>query len=482
MRVTSVRTVSASTAEAVIVGMHAGLEPAAGTLPVMRELGERLDAAFATAGFTGKAGEVVTFPRVTGSGPGTVVFVGLGDEVDHERLRQAAARGRLAVSRLATLATTLGRVGIDGAVGAVVEGMALADYRFESYKSGRQARAETTLELLAPPAGWKAAAGAALVVAEAVALARDLVNEPSAFKAPLVLAERMAAAAGAAGVAAEVWEGERLAEETLTGIRAVGAGSHRPPCLLRLEHRPAGATRTLALVGKGITFDSGGLSLKPPEGMETMKSDMAGAAAVAAAMTAIARLGIRVNVVGFAALAENVPGGGAQRPGDVLRMRNGKTIEVLNTDAEGRLVLADALVLAAEAQPDLVVDAATLTGACAVALGPKIAGLFGTDREVVEQVAAAAESAGERVWPLPLPEDYRTLIDSDVADMKNTGGRLGGAVTAALFLREFVGDVPWAHLDIAGPAFGDTAEHYVPKGATGFGVRTFIELAVSLAD
>jgi len=481
MHVTSIRSVAQASAESVVVGMHAGLEPATGTAAVLRDVGERVPEAFAAAGFTGKAGEVVVLRRTVGVGPATVVVVGLGEELDLEGLRRAAARGRGAVPRTATVATTLARAGLDGAVGAVVEGMALADYRFDSYKSRSEPRGELSLELIAPPAGWKTAAREALVVAEAVSVARDLVNEPSVFKAPLVLAERMAAVAGAAGVAAEIWEGERLAEETLTGIRAVGAGSHRPPCLLRLEHRPPGATRTLALVGKGITFDSGGLSLKSPEGMEKMKSDMAGAAAVVAATAAIARLGLPVAVVAFAALAENVPGGGAQRPGDVLRMRNGKTIEVLNTDAEGRLVLADALVLAAEAEPDLVVDAATLTGACAVALGPKIAGLFGSDRDVVERVAAAAESAGERVWPLPLPDDYRPMIDSDAADMKNTGGRLGGAITAALLLREFVGDVPWAHLDIAGPAFVDTAEHYIPKGATGFGVRTFVELAASLA-
>jgi leucyl aminopeptidase len=279
----------------------------------------------------------------------------------------------------------------------------------------------------------------------------------------------------------EVWDTGRLEAERMGGVLGVGAGSHRPPCLVVLAHRPPGATATLALVGKGIVFDSGGLSLKPADMMEAMKTDMAGAAAVAAASVAVARLGVAVNLHAYLPLAENLPGGGAQRPGDVLRTRNGKTIEVLNTDAEGRLILADALALAAESAPDLIVDLATLTGACRVGLGDKIAGLFGT-RGAPERVSAAAAAAGERVWALPLPDDYRPLIDSDVADMKNsTGSRYGGAITAALLLAEFVGEVPWAHLDIAGPARADKAEHYITKGATGFGVRTLVELAVQSA-
>ncbi|MBI5156516.1 MAG: leucyl aminopeptidase, partial [Acidimicrobiia bacterium] len=232
----------------------------------------------------------------------------------------------------------------------------------------------------------------------------------------------------------------------------------------------------LAVVGKGIVFDSGGLSLKPADSMETMKTDMSGAAAVFASMQAIAALRLPVRVLGIAPLTENMPGGSALRPGDVLEIRNGKTIEVLNTDAEGRLVLADGLSLAAEQRPDLIVDIATLTGAISIALGEKIAGLFGTE-SAVNRVAEAAEAAGERVWRMPLPADYRKNIDSDVADMKNTGPRYGGAINAALLLKEFVGDIPWAHLDIAGPARAAEAEHYVPKGGTGFGVRTLVELA-----
>jgi leucyl aminopeptidase len=246
--------------------------------------------------------------------------------------------------------------------------------------------------------------------------------------------------------------------------------------MIQLVYDPPGAQGTLALVGKGITFDSGGLSIKTAEGMETMKTDKSGAAAVLAAMSALPSLAPAVKVVAFIPATENMPGGAATKPGDVLKIRNGKTVEVLNTDAEGRLVLADGLSLAAEAGVDAIVDLATLTGACVVALGRKVAGLMGNHDGWVAQVQAAADRAGEPVWPLPLPDDYRKLIDSDVADVKNiSGGRYGGALTAGLFLKEFVGGIPWAHLDIAGPARSEDDEGYNQKGGTGFGVRTVIE-------
>ena len=242
-----------------------------------------------------------------------------------------------------------------------------------------------------------------------------------------------------------------------------------------------GEASHLALVGKGIVFDSGGLSIKTSEGMQTMKSDMAGAAAVAAAAVAIGRLGLGVQVSVFVPLTDNMPGGSATKPGDVLTARNGKTIEVLNTDAEGRLVLADALSLAAEQEPDLIVDVATLTGAAKVALGLQIAAVFASSEEVSNSIGAAADRSDERVWPMPLPEDYRKLLSSGVADMKNTGGRYGGAITAALFLSEFVDDHPWAHLDIAGPAWSAEDRDTGPQGGTGFGVRTLVALAEGMS-
>lgn len=438
-----------------------------------------LDAHLESRRFTGKPGQAVVVPTAGAIRFDNLVVVGLGDLVDHEGLRQASAEAAKAAPAVDRLVTTLHHVDVEGAVRAVVEGHLLGGYRFDVHKSSSDVPPVPDLEMPGPlPDGWQEQVDVAEAVAGAVVLARDLVNEPPAGKGPADLADRVAGLAAEAGLEVEIWEEGRLADEGMGGILGVGQGSHRPPRLLRLGHHPAAATGRLALVGKGITFDSGGLSIKTAEYMMSMKTDMAGAAAVVAATLAIARLGIPVDVTAYAPLAENMPGGGAQRPGDVLRCRNGKTIEVLNTDAEGRLVLADALALAAESEPDLIVDAATLTGACHVALGDKIAGLFTNVDAAGERVLAAADRAGERIWPLPLPRDYRENIDSDVADMKNTGSnRYGGAINAAMLLAEFVGESPWVHLDIAGPAWFTKAEHYIPKGGTGFGVRTLVELA-----
>jgi leucyl aminopeptidase len=321
-------------------------------------------------------------------------------------------------------------------------------------------------------------------VAEAVCFARDLVNEPPSTMSPALLAaavqERLA---GGSGVTVEVWDEDRIVAERLGGLLGVARGSAEPPRLIRAVYEPAdpvqvdGKVPHVVLVGKGITFDSGGLSLKTPEGMTTMKTDMSGAAAVMAAVSACADLGVRLRVTAIAPVTENMPGGRATKPGDVLTIRNGRTIEVLNTDAEGRLVLADGLSLAAESAPDAIVDLATLTGACVVALGRSIAGLFGNDDALVARVGAASERAGEPTWPLPLPAQYRGDIDSEVADMKNVGkSGQAGAIAAAMLLERFVGDVPWAHLDIAGPARSDDDDGILTKGGTGFGVRTLLEL------
>jgi leucyl aminopeptidase len=280
----------------------------------------------------------------------------------------------------------------------------------------------------------------------------------------------------------EVFDEAAIAEAGFGGLMAVAAGAANPARMVVFRYEPADPVAYLAFVGKGIVFDSGGLSLKPPKAMETMKTDMSGAAAVFGAVKAIATLGLPVRVLGITPLTENMPGGSAQRPGDVMRAYGGKTIEVLNTDAEGRLVLADALALAAEAEPDLVVDVATLTGACQIALGLKIAGLWGNDEAAVEQVEAAARFAGEKVWEMPLETEYRSMIDSDIADMTNTAERPAGAITAALLLSEFVSDQPWVHLDIAGPARSAKDEYYLTKGGSGFGVRTLVALARQAAQ
>ncbi len=446
-----------------------GLVPGPGADEVVAQHASHLEA----IEFTAKNGQTVLLPD-------GVLLVGLGDDLDLEGLRQAAGAVASAAPAGRVVATTLHQVDLDGSVGAVTEGFLLGSYRYDQYRS-KKTEPAPALVLLEPVAeSWNADVARARVVAEAVCFARDLVNLPAREKGPRQLADLILAEAQRHGVTVEVFDETWLAQEGMEGILGVGAGSHRPPCLVRIETGPVDGKR-LALVGKGICFDSGGLSLKPADMMENMKSDMAGAAAVAAVAIAAGRLQIPVSVVALAPLAENLPGGSATRPGDVLTIRNGKTIEVLNTDAEGRLVLADALSLAAEQTPDLIVDVATLTGAARVALGDKIAGLFGNSDQAIDSVSAAARRAGERVWPMPLPADYRPLIDSEVADMKNTGGRYGGAISAALLLSEFVGEVPWVHLDIAGPGRSDKAENYVKKGGTGFGVRTLIELAEALA-
>ena len=276
----------------------------------------------------------------------------------------------------------------------------------------------------------------------------------------------------------KVLSGAQLEAEALGGVLGVGQGSANPPRFVKATYSPARPQGSLALVGKGVVFDSGGLSLKTSSGMETMKTDMSGAAAVLAAMSVLAAVGVKAKVTAYVPMVENMPSGTAIRPGDVLKIRNGKTVEVLNTDAEGRLILADALSLASEDEPDAIIDLATLTGACMVALGDKIAGLMGNDDGWNDQVRDAADATGESVWPLPLPKEYRKLLESEVADLRNisTGG-YGGALTAGLFLQEFVDGAPWVHLDIAGPARAGGDDGYVLKGGTGFGVRTLVALA-----
>jgi leucyl aminopeptidase len=282
-------------------------------------------------------------------------------------------------------------------------------------------------------------------------------------------------------VKVSVWDVPKLTKEGMGGILGVGQGSANPPRLIALEYAPKNATQHLAFVGKGITFDSGGLSLKPAKAMETMKCDMGGAAAVLAATKAIASLGLPVRISAYLACAENMPSGTAQRPGDVLTIRDGTTVEVVNTDAEGRLVMADALVLAAEQEPDAIIDVATLTGAQIVALGTRIAGVMGNDETLTTRVTEAGAVVGERFWPMPLPASLRSAMKSPVADMKNMGEPVGGMLFAGLFLQTFVPDeIPWAHLDIAGPAFNDGAAHgFTPPGGTGFAARTLVELARS---
>ncbi len=449
---------------------------------VADRLGSWLDEYLDEESFDGRLGDIVSMPTGDRLAFTTVVFVGLGAEVDDEALRQASGWLGRRTTKSSNVATTLHQVDLDGAAAAVVEGFLLGQYQFNTYKTSAEPSKTEHLRFLSPGGDNATVSGEeGRVVAEAVSFARDLINEPAIAKAPAVLADRAADAVAPAGVDVEVLGPEDIERERLGGLMGVALGAHNPARLAMFRYEPADPQAFLALVGKGIVFDSGGLSLKPPAGMETMKTDMSGAAAVFGAVQAIARLGIPVKVLAITPLTENMPGGGALRPGDVIRPRNGKTVEVLNTDAEGRLVLADGLSLAAEAKPDLIVDLATLTGSCKVALGEKIGGLWSNDDNAAGMVRAAAARAGERLWHMPLPDDYRKLIDSPIADMKNVADRWGGAIIAALFLKEFVDDVPWVHLDIAGPARWPDAEHYQSKGGSGFGVRTLVELAKEMA-
>ncbi len=466
-------------APVLVVPMGADRQPGPGAQFVLDGLGSWVDEHLEAVGFSGKVGDQAVIPTAGALSYGWVVMVGVGDNPDHETVRRASASGLRAAPRTERLVTTLHQLDTPAALAATVEGSLLAGYRYEDYRSKPSEDPLPEVLLAAPvPSDWMEQVERSRVVAEAVAMTRDWINRPSLDKGPPDLAEVLSEVALQAGMTVEIWDEGRLEEEGMGGMLSVGRGSHRPPRLVKLVG-PGDGPR-LALVGKGITFDSGGLSLKPAKSMETMKTDMSGAAAVVAAGVAITRLGLNVKVEVLAALAENMPGGGASRPGDVFTARNGKTVEVMNTDAEGRLVLADALSLAAEGSPDLIVNLATLTGACVVALGLEYAGLFGSE-EARSKVEEAAAAAGEKVWPLPLPPEYRQEIDSPVADMKNIGSRWGGAITAALLLEEFTGDCRWAHLDIAGPARTGKTAHYLSEGATGFGVRTLVQLASQMA-
>lgn len=320
----------------------------------------------------------------------------------------------------------------------------------------------------------------AQIIGEAINLARDFANTPAAEKPPTALARRFQELGEEHGLIVEVWNRERLRAERFGGLLAVAAGSAEPPAFVRVELPDADSSKpTLALVGKGVTFDSGGLSLKPSASMEDMKCDMTGGAVVFSSLVALARLKTRLKrrVVGYVPLTENMTGGGAMKLGDVLTLRNGKTVEVLNTDAEGRLILADALSFAAESKPDRILDLATLTGACMVALGQKTAGLFANDDSFAQEVLSAAAGVGERAWRLPMDADYFDQLKSGVADFKNVGGKYAGAITAAKFLEQFVAEIPWAHLDIAGPSWADSDSAARDAGGTGCFVRTLVALA-----
>ena len=417
-----------------------------------------------------------------------IVVVGLGAErPDVEELREAAGRGVRAAGKVSHIALAFP---VDEPTAqALVEGALLGGYRVSAKKKPSDESVWATLSVVGPVDAGSVDRGR--TIAQSVWFVRDLVNTPPNELYPESFSDRVSEALAGTPVAIEVYDETRLAAEGFGGLMGVGGGSAKPPRLVALRYQPEDAIGHIALVGKGITFDSGGLSLKPAQSMIGMKYDMTGAATVAGTLVAVAQLGAPVAVTGWLCLAENMPSGTAQRPGDVITIRGGTTVEVLNTDAEGRLVLADGLQAASEEHPDLIVDIATLTGAARIALGERYAGLMGDEaaRAVVDD---AAERAGELVWQMPLPEELRSGLNSDVADIANiaSGSSLGGMLVAGLFLREFVGSsgaegesrrIPWAHLDIAGPASNSSSSYgYTPKGPTGALTRTLTELLVGL--
>lgn len=441
---------------------------------------EALSGAFAGRAFRGKKGRCLAV-ALRGVAAPEAILVGLGAAAEftpHVYRDAVASAAGAAAARRAESLLVAARADLNDAVtlaGAAAEAVVLGRYRFRHYK---QPDDKATLTQVLVEGDAEGPIADAVAVSRAVNWARDLINLSPSDKRPSELADLASTMAGEYGLACEVIDPDRAAALEMGALLAVGQGSSDGPRLVILEHAPEGTSGDVpvALVGKGVTFDTGGISIKPSANMHEMKADMSGAAAVLATMRAIAEVNLPRRVVGLVPLAENMPDGRAYRPGDIVRAMNGKMIEVLNTDAEGRMILADALAYAVrEFQPRCVVDLATLTGACVVALGEDVAGVMANDDDLRGTLVDAGNRVGEAIWPLPMFAEYDSLIKSAVGDIKNTGGRWGGAITAAKFLEHFVDETPWAHLDIAGPAYRTKARPTSPKGGAGFGVRLLVD-------
>jgi leucyl aminopeptidase len=468
--------------------------------------GGELGRALATAEFRGSPFDLLVTPISDRSWkPRRIGFIGAGHigSFDAGLARRIATAAALAARQRRVahlgymlrpgLAAASGDVDVAGYLQAVTEGLTLAEFNGATYKTGEPPPAPPPrVTIIVPeladtapdsPRRLEAALSRGRIMGECSNLARELANEPGNTLTPREFAARAAALASEVGVGVEILDETQIEKLGMGLLLGVARGSSEPPRLIVFRHDPPGATGpVLGLVGKGITFDTGGISIKPADGMERMKDDMAGGAAVACAMRAIAQLGAPIRVIGVVPATENMPGGRAIKPGDILRSAEGKTVEVINTDAEGRLILGDGLWYARQLGATHLVDVATLTGAIVVALGKTTSGLFGTPDWWVDQVRRVADRAGDRVWPLPLFDDYRDQLKSEIADMTNTGGRPAGSITAAMFLKEFTAGLPWVHIDIAGTAWAEEAKPYLPKGASGVAVRTLAELAFSASS
>ena len=484
-------------ADAIVVNLFEGVEhPGGATGAVDKALDGAISKLIEQGEAKGKLGEISIIHSL-GKIPAHIVAVaGLGkqSELTPDRIRGISAEFCRYLRKLncRTIATIIHGAGVGGiepeaASQAITEGSLLGLYRFQKHITKEPENQDIEELLIVEREAGKLTAveqgcKKGKLIAEATNWARDLINEPSNYMTPTDMAKVAEKLSKTHGLSLTIMDREQMKKEGMGALLGVAQGSLQPPKLIVLSYKgDKTSSNTLGFVGKGITFDSGGLSIKTSEGMTEMKSDMAGAASVIAALGAIAQLKPKVNVTAVVPATENLPGGNALKPGDILKAVNGKTIEVVNTDAEGRLILADALSYAVKQRLSPLVDLATLTGACRVALGDIYSGILGNSPELIERVIKAGADTGERLWQMPMHEDYKKLNKSDVADIKNSGGRWAGTITAAHFLAEFVGDTPWVHIDIAGTSFRDKEHGYLVKGATGVGVRTLINLALASA-
>lgn len=481
-------------AGALVLGLVKGTDgPILVASPFSAKLTASLQSTLALLNASGVADELTRLPGSDESKAELLAFIGLGSfeesTLTEEALRRGAGSATRQLAGISTVVFALPTATVAQA-GAVAEGIALGAYDFSTHRSTPAKKLPLSEAIIATAASadknLPAALKRAAILGRAVRATRDLVNTAPNVLFPESFAQEVKDTAKGSALKVTILDDKKLEKDGYGGLMGVGRGSDRRPRLVKVEYSPAKAAKHLALVGKGITFDTGGISIKPAAGMHAMKNDMAGAATIHQAIVAIAELGLPIKVTAWLCLAENMPGGGATRPGDVITMFGGKTVEVLNTDAEGRLVMADGLVAASAEKPDALIDVATLTGAQVVALGLRTAGVMGNE-QLRDSVVSAADRAGESTWAMPIPEELRPSIDSQVADLANIGERMGGMMTAAAFLEEFVGEVdgvkiPWAHMDIAGPAFNEAAPYgYTHKNATGSSVRTLVALAEEMA-
>ena len=485
-------------ADAVVVNLFEGVTaPGGGTGALDEALGGQISALIEDGTITGKSGEMTTlftFGRIPAK---RVLVAGLGtqERFDIDKVRNLSGEvarelRRAGVKRAATIVHGAGIAGLEPAAcaQAIAEGAVLGLYRFLKYKTKEEDRRELEELVLVEHDASKLPAlergmQRGVILGEAANFCRDMANEPSNNMTPTELAARAGQAADECGLECHILDRDDMVELGMGALLGVAQGSHQPPKFIVLHYRgDPGTDRAIGFVGKGITFDTGGISIKPAENMHEMKGDMSGGASVIAALYALGRLRPRVNVTGLVPATENMPGGGAIKPGDVLRAMNGKTIEVLNTDAEGRLILADGLSYARNLELSPIIDIATLTGAVGVALGDQAAGVMTNDQATVDRLIAAGKQAGERLWQLPMYEEYAERVKSDVADMKNTAGRPAGAIMGAMMLREFVDETPWVHVDMAGVDGYDKDKGWIVKGASGIPVRTLVHFALSFAQ